>query len=49
MDLKWIVLPDKVKGLPIFNFQIVLTQVRMYVNSGDRWETTYEFEEQSVK
>jgi hypothetical protein len=48
IDLKWIVLPSKVKGLPIFNFEIGLTQVRMYINSDNKWETAYEFEEQKI-
>jgi hypothetical protein len=48
IGLKWLMLPNKVQGLPIFNFNIIINNCRMYADTDNKWAMVYEIEEQGV-
>jgi hypothetical protein len=48
IGIRWSVLSNMVKGLPIFNFGIILTKTSMYADLDSKWLTVYEFEEQGI-
>jgi hypothetical protein len=46
IGLKWVIQPKKIKGLPIFNFNIFVTRIMMYVEPENKWEQVFDVEEQ---